>query len=208
MVKLGEYLKEVTMLAAQEKEEMIPSHDQNNSQEDEATYTGEATTENTSGETSEIQVEDLIRQITELNNQLEEANQRTIRAQADFDNFRRRTRQEKEDFAKYASQKLIEQLIPVVDNFNRAMQATQSNKDFESLAKGVDMIYRQLDQVLSNEGLQRMETIGQPFNPELHQAIMQVESEEHEEGTIVEELQSGYMLKDRVIRPAMVKVSK
>jgi molecular chaperone GrpE len=204
-------LKEVTRLTAHNKEEMIPSHDQNNGPE-EATYTGEAAgdsaAENTEGVQSEVQVEELLRQISELNSQLEEANQRFLRTQADFDNFRRRTRQEKEDSAKYASQKLMEQLIPVVDNFYRAMQATQANKDFDSLAKGVDMINRQLDQVLTNEGLQRMETIGQPFNPELHQAIMQVESDEYEEGIIVEELQSGYMLKDRVIRPAMVKVSK
>ncbi|TBL70423.1 nucleotide exchange factor GrpE [Paenibacillus thalictri] len=137
----------------------------------------------------------------------EENNQRFLRAQADFDNFRRRTRDEKEQFAKYASLKLIEQLLPVVDNFERALATSKDNKDFDALLKGLDMTFRQLDQVLATEGLQRMETVGTPFNPEFHQAVMQVESEEHEEGTIVEEMQKGYILKDKVIRPAMVKVS-
>ncbi|MCZ8511152.1 nucleotide exchange factor GrpE [Paenibacillus filicis] len=137
----------------------------------------------------------------------EENATRTLRAQADFDNFRRRTLKEKEEFAKYASQKLIEQLLPVVDNFERALATSKETKDYDALAKGVEMIFRQLDGVLSNEGLQRMEAVGTPFNPEFHQAIMQVESEEHEEGIVVEEVQKGYMLKEKVLRPAMVKVS-
>ncbi|KIL38280.1 molecular chaperone GrpE [Gordoniibacillus kamchatkensis] len=146
-------------------------------------------------------------QMEELRKLAEENYQRFLRAQADFDNFRRRARQEKEDFAKYASLKLIEQLLPVVDNFGRAIAASKENRDFDALLKGLDMTYRQLDQVLSQEGLAPIEAVGQPFNPELHQAVMQVESEEHEEGIVVEELQKGYMLKDKVIRPAMVKVS-
>lgn len=133
--------------------------------------------------------------------------QRYLRTQADFDNFRRRSRQEKEDFAKYASGKLIEQLLPIVDNFERALSAGKDNNDYEALLKGVDMIYRQLDQVLAQEGLQRIESVGQPFNPDYHQAIMQVKSDEHEEGIVVEEMQKGYKLKDKVLRVAMVKVS-
>jgi len=137
----------------------------------------------------------------------EENQQRYLRAQADFDNFRRRSRQEKEEFAKYASLKLIEQLLPVVDNFERALSSSKETKDFDSLVKGLDMTFRQLDQLLSQEGVKAIEALGQPFNPEFHQAVMQVESEEHEEGFVVEELQKGYVLKDKVIRPAMVKVS-
>ncbi|UUZ96163.1 nucleotide exchange factor GrpE [Paenibacillus sp. P25] len=137
----------------------------------------------------------------------EENYQRYLRAQADFDNYRRRTMKEKEEFAKYASQKLIEQMLPVVDNFERALATSKDSKDYDALAKGIDMIFRQLDQVLAAEGLKPMESVGTPFNPEFHQAIMQVESEEHEEGIVVEEVQKGYMLKDKVLRPAMVKVS-
>lgn len=146
-------------------------------------------------------------ELEELRKQADDNYQRYVRAQADFDNFRRRTRQEKEEFAKYASLKVIEQLLPVVDNFERALAAGRDSKDYDALLKGVDMIFRQLDQVLANEGLQPMNAVGQPFNPEFHQAIMQVESEEHGEGIVVEEVQKGYLLKDKVLRPAMVKVS-
>jgi molecular chaperone GrpE len=139
--------------------------------------------------------------------QAEENYQRLLRVQADFDNFRRRARAEKEDFAKYASLKLIEQLLPIVDNFDRALASSKETKDFDALAKGLDMTYRGMDQLLTAEGLKPIETVGQPFNPEFHQAVMQVESDEHEEGIVVEELQKGYILKDKVIRPAMVKVS-
>ena len=145
--------------------------------------------------------------IAELEGQIEEYRNRLLRSQADFDNFRRRTQREKEELAKYASMELITRLLPVLDNFERAIGAARSSGDFESLAKGVEMIHRQMLQVLEQEGLKPMETVGQPFNPEFHEAVMRVESDEHEEGTVVEELQRGYILKDRVIRPAMVKVS-
>lgn len=146
-------------------------------------------------------------ELEQLRQQAEDNYQRFLRAQADFDNFRRRTRQEKEDFAKYASLKMIEQLLPVVDNFERALAAGKESSDHEALLKGVEMIFRQFDSVLASEGLQPMNAVGQPFNPEFHQAIMQVESDEYEEGIVVEEVQKGYMLKDKVVRPAMVKVS-
>jgi molecular chaperone GrpE len=164
----------------------------------------EAIHEEQAAETEEVSVPS---ELDELRKQSEENYQRYVRAQADFDNFRRRARQEKEDFAKYASLKLIEQLLPVVDNFERALSSSKETKDFDALIKGLDMTYRQLDQLLVQEGLQPIEAIGQPFNPEFHQAIMQVESEEHGEGIILEELQKGYILKDKVVRPAMVKVS-
>lgn len=139
--------------------------------------------------------------------QADENQNRYLRAQADFDNFRRRTLKEKEELTQYASLKIISQLLPVLDNFQRALQTGGDDADSGSFAKGVDMIYRQLSQVLEAEGLKPMESVGQPFDPEWHQAVMRVESEEHEEGIIVEVIQTGYVLKDKVIRPAMVKVS-
>jgi molecular chaperone GrpE len=139
--------------------------------------------------------------------QAEEFRQRWLRAQADFDNFRRRTRLEKEDMLKYASMGLIGQLLPVVDNFERAIAASESSRDFDALFKGLEMIYKQLMQVLEQEGLKPIEAVGQPFNPEYHQAVMQVQSEEHGEGIVVDELQKGYMLKEKVLRPSMVSVN-
>lgn len=146
-------------------------------------------------------------ELAKLRMEAEENLNRYLRTQADFDNFRRRSRQEKEEFAKYASLKLIEQLLPIVDNFERAMESSRESKDLEALIKGLEMTFRQLDQLFEREGLEPIPAVGHPFNPELHQAIMQVESDEHEEGIIVEEVQKGYKLKDKVVRPSMVKVS-
>ncbi|QHW34944.1 nucleotide exchange factor GrpE [Paenibacillus rhizovicinus] len=157
------------------------------------------------GEASEGTEED--GRIAELTRQADENQQRYLRVQADFDNFRRRTMKEREELAQYASMKLIGQLLPVVDNFGRAVEAAKAGGDVESFSKGVDMIFRQLEGVLDAEGLKPMEAVGQPFNPDFHQAIMTVESDEYEEGIVVEEVQKGFMLKDKVLRPAMVKVS-
>lgn len=141
-----------------------------------------------------------------LKAEIEEHKQRLLRTQADYDNFRRRTVKEKEELGKYASAKLITELLPVIDNFERALGSVSDVPEAASYAKGVEMIFRQLEGILKAEGLTPMEVVGTPFNPEYHQAIMQVESDEYEEGDVVEEVQKGYMLKDKVLRPAMVKV--
>jgi len=143
----------------------------------------------------------------ELKRQAEEAYQRQLRVQADFDNYRRRTLKETADLQKYASVKLVTNLLPVLDNFGRALQTSSQSVESDSFVKGIDMINRQLWQVLEAEGLKAMEPVGQPFDPELHQAVMQVDSDEYEEGIVVEVVQPGYWLSDKVIRPAMVKVS-
>ncbi|WP_410767957.1 nucleotide exchange factor GrpE [Fontibacillus sp. BL9] len=169
---------------------------------------------NLTAEEQEISVEDVPEVTTEgqpeldqLRAEAEEHKQRLLRTQADFDNFRRRTVKEKEELGKYASAKLITELLPVIDNFERALSTTADNAEISSYTKGVEMIFRQLEGILKAEGLTPMESVGTPFNPDFHQAIMQVESDEYEEGTVVEEVQKGYLLKDKVLRPAMVKVS-
>lgn len=170
----------------------------------------QANTDASSTEEGNVEVLDashLKSEVQRLQTLADDYQQRSLRTQADFDNFRKRTQKEKEDFAKYASSKLITELLPIIDNFERAISAAGDIADNDSFAKGVGMIFRQLEGVLKAEGLEPMEAVGQPFNPEFHQAIMQVESDEHEEGIVVEEVQKGYMLKDRVLRPAMVKVS-
>lgn len=154
-----------------------------------------------------ITVESLQAKLAEAEQKAEENYQKYLRAQADFDNFRKRSRKEKEDQAKYASLALIGQLLPALDNFERAIAASKGTQDSESLAKGVDMVLRQLEQALTSEGVEAITTVGEVFDPTFHQAVIQVESEQFESGTVVEELQKGYKLKDKVIRPAMVKVS-
>ena len=128
------------------------------------------------------------------------------RLQADFDNFRKRTQKEKLDLIKYASERLVVELLPVLDNFDRAVSAAKDNPDFASFSQGVEMILRQMQTALSKEGLKAMDAVGQPFDPNLHEAVLRVDSEEHPENTVVEELQKGYYLKEKVLRPCMVKV--
>jgi len=145
--------------------------------------------------------------ITALTQQAEDNHNRFLRAQADFDNFRRRTQREKEELSQYASMKLIEQLLPVLDNFERALLVAGDGEAKDSFQVGMEMIHRQLFQVLEAEGLRKMEAVGEPFDPEMHQAVMREESDEHEEGIVLEAIQNGYWLKEKVLRPAMVKVS-
>ncbi|AHV98463.1 nucleotide exchange factor GrpE [Paenibacillus sabinae] len=146
-------------------------------------------------------------EIKRLQEAADEYQGRLLRVQADYDNFRRRTLKEKEDLAQYATSKLVTELLPVLDNFERALATAPAGEEGGAFSKGVNMIFRQLEGVLKSEGLTPMETVGQPFNPEFHQAIMQVESDEYEEGIVTEEVQKGYLLKNKVLRPAMVKVS-
>ncbi|MFP4977241.1 nucleotide exchange factor GrpE [Paenibacillus sp. CN-4] len=164
-----------------------------------ASETETADSAETAGETSA--------EVQRLQQLADEHQQRLLRVQADYDNFRRRTVKEKEELAQYATSKLVTELLPVLDNFERALSTTPAGAESEAFAKGVNMIFRQLEGALKAEGLTAMETVGQPFNPEYHQAIMQVESEEYEEGIVTEEVQKGYLLKNKVLRPAMVKVS-
>ncbi len=139
--------------------------------------------------------------------EIAELNNRILRIQADYDNFRRRSREEKEAAAKYRSQTVIEALLPVIDNFERALLVKPEAEEAKSLLQGMEMVYRQFQDTLKNEGIEVIETVGQMFDPYLHQAVMQVEEDGFESNQIVEELQKGYKLKDRVLRPSMVKVN-
>ena len=129
------------------------------------------------------------------------------RLRADFDNYRKRTQKEKVDLIKYASERLVGELLPVLDNFDRAVSAAKVNPDFTSFSQGVEMILRQMQTALSKEGLKAMEAVGQPFDPNLHEAVLRVNSAEYPENTVIEELQRGYYLKEKLLRPCMVKVS-
>lgn len=138
--------------------------------------------------------------------QAEEYLQLAQRVQADFDNFRRRTQQEREDWSKYCSMRLAVSILPVLDNFERALHS--AGEDPVKFREGIELIYRQLRETLEKEGVKAMAALGTEFDPNLHEAVMQGPSDEYQDNTVMEELQKGYMLVDRVIRPAMVKVAK
>ncbi|MFC4766341.1 nucleotide exchange factor GrpE [Effusibacillus consociatus] len=150
--------------------------------------------------------EELLAEVTRLTAEMQELQNRLLRSTADFDNFRKRARQEKEDLSNYATLRLVQEILPVVDNFQLALAAETS--DAESLKKGVEMVFRQFESTLEREGVVAMNAVGQPFDPNFHEAVMQVESDEYAPGTVVEELRKGYLLHDKVVRPAMVKVSR
>ena len=146
--------------------------------------------------------------ITELEDQLNEKENRYLRLYADFDNFRRRTKKDQDASEKYKSQNLITNLLPAIDNFERAMQIEVDNEQAKSLLEGVEMVYRAIIEALKQEGAEQIEAVGKEFDPNLHQAVMQTEDDQYGSNIVVEEYQKGYMLKDRVIRPSMVRVNK
>ncbi|WP_226583165.1 nucleotide exchange factor GrpE [Halobacillus litoralis] len=147
-------------------------------------------------------------ELEQLRSEKEEINNRLLRLQADYDNFRRRTQKEKEADRKYRSQSLVEELIPALDNFERALQVEVDGESAQNFANGMKMVYDQFKTALEKEGVEEIPAQGEEFDPHLHQAIMQVEDENYESNVVVEELQKGYRLKDRVIRPSMVKVNQ
>ena len=139
-----------------------------------------------------------------LKMQLAEGAERLKRLQADFENFRRRTRQEKEELSSLVVQDFIKELLPMLDNFDRAMAAEAT--DAAKFQQGVEMIYNQLAEILKNRGMELIDTKEAKFDPNFHQAVMRVENPELEDETIAMELQKGYMVKGKVIRPSMVQV--
>ena len=154
----------------------------------------------------------LLEQLQEQTAKAQDNYEKLLRMQADFENFRRRSRQEKDDLARYVTEQLMVNLLQIVDNFERAlcMEVKEGNQEAfqESFKEGMKMVYRQLNEVLGREGLCPIAAVGEQFDPNKHEAVMQEESADFPDNTVMMELRRGYMLKDKVIRPAMVKVAK
>lgn len=147
-------------------------------------------------------------EVTALEQQLAEEQNKYLRLLADFDNYRRRQTQEAENMRKYRAQSVISDLLAVIDNFDRALATTVESPDAISLKEGVEMVQRTLMEALVKEGLEVIEATDQPFDPNIHQAVMTGADSEKESGIVLQELQKGYMLNGRVIRPAMVQVNE
>ena len=156
------------------------------------------------GEAQEAEEKSPEAEIEALNAKLAENAERMKRLQADFENFRRRTRQEKEELSNMVIQGFITELLPLVDNFDRAMAAEAT--DAEKFQQGVEMIYNQLTEILKNKGMEVIDVTDAKFDPNFHQAVMRVQNPDLEDDTIAAELQKGYMVKGKVIRPSMVQV--
>lgn len=144
----------------------------------------------------------------DLARQLAEWRDRALRATAEMENMRRRTHMEAQNARRFANEGLLQDLLPILDNFAAAIAAAEKTDNVDALRSGVDLIYRQLFDVLRRSGLQPIEALGEPFDPNYHEAIAQVEAAgDQGPNTVVEELRRGYCLNDRVLRPSLVKVT-
>ena len=143
-----------------------------------------------------------------LENQKKELEDKVMRQMAEFENYRKRTEKEKATMFEMGAKSVIEKMLPVVDNFERGLASVSEEDQTDPIYEGMNLIYKQLIGELDKLGVKPIEALGQEFNPDLHNAVMQVESEEFEEGIVAQELQKGYMYRDSVVRHSMVAVAQ
>jgi molecular chaperone GrpE len=192
-------------VAAEEKEQTIDTEQQEGVEditaEQEPSDEGNAPSADELLASKDAEIESLKQEISDLKDQY-------LRKQADMDNFRKRLLREKEDGIAYANKQLLEDLITIIDNFERAIQSSESAKDFESFHDGIVMIEKEFVGMLERKWhLTRFESVGEEFDPMKHEAMMMEDSTEHDVQVVLQDFQKGYMLKDQVIRAAKVKVA-
>ncbi|MGC8862576.1 MAG: nucleotide exchange factor GrpE [Armatimonadota bacterium] len=146
-------------------------------------------------------------ELEQLRKDVEESQNHYLRVLADFDNFRKRQREETARQVSLAREELILKILPILDNFQRTLEAAEAQHSYESLVEGVSLTLRQFRETLEKEGVRPIEAVGEQFNPELHEAMMRVETDEYPENTVIEEFEKGYTLNGKVLRPARVRVA-
>ena len=151
-------------------------------------------------------IEVLEKDLQEAKDELGEQKDKFIRLQAETDNFRKRLSREKEEFSQYANERLFKELIPIFDNFERALE--DPSNEIKSLKEGLDMILKQFSTFLEKEKVEPIKAIGEKFNPEFHEALTSEESNDHEEDTIISQFVKGYTINNRVLRPSQVIIAK
>jgi len=153
-------------------------------------------------------VEGLEKQLSASDREAEEYLDHLRRLKAEFENYKKRMIKERGQLINWAVEDLIKEFLPVLDDLERAIDSAKSSQDFSSLLQGIQMIYNYFKGLLEKKGLQEIPAEGKEFNPHVHEAIMRIESDEHPDNIVVEEMRKGYKFKDRVLRPSMVKVNK
>ena len=154
------------------------------------------------------EIDKLKNQLQEKENEAKEALDRLLRVSADFDNYQKRAKKERNDFEKFASEGLIKELLPVMDNLERAMNSANETGEVAPLVKGIEMTIKQFKDTLKNAGLKEIASVGETFDPSKHEAIKLITEHEEKDNTVVEEYEKGYSLHERVIRPSKVGVAK
>jgi molecular chaperone GrpE len=147
-------------------------------------------------------------ELSQYRREAQENYDRFVRVYAEFENYKKRAVKDKTEFIKYANEGLVKALLGVIDNLERAVDESKKNAHAEGLVEGVEMVLNQLKDILDKHGVREVQAQGAPFDPNLHEAMMHEDSEEHEDNTVIEEFQRGYILNDRLLRPALVKVSR
>jgi len=153
-------------------------------------------------------VEFLKTEVEKLGSERKQLEDQVLRTMAEFQNFRKRKEQEADQLRSFATEKLVTSLLPVLDNFERTLEALDKGAPMEKVIEGIKLVDRQFRQILESHNVKRIEAHGQPFDPDVHEAIATEDSHEHPENTVVGEVEPGYRLADKVIRPARVRVSK
>lgn len=156
----------------------------------------------------EGEIEELKKKVEEKEKEVKEHYDRLLRVAADLENYKKRAAKEKEEWIKFANEDLMKAILPFIDNLERAVNHAEKAKDTGVMIEGVRLTIQQLLQTLSKFGVSPIESIGKPFDPTIHQAMLLVETDQHEPNRVVEEFQKGYFLNDRLLRPATVSVSK
>jgi len=156
----------------------------------------------------EKEIEGLKKKVEEKEKEVKEHHDRLLRVAADLDNYKKRMAREKEEWVKYANEDLIKSILPFVDNLERAVNHSEKTEDIQSLVEGIRLTVQQLLQTLNKFGVSPIESLGKPFDPTMHEAMLVVETDQHEPNQIVEEFQKGYLLNNRLLRAATVSVSK
>ncbi|NLM12850.1 MAG: nucleotide exchange factor GrpE [Epulopiscium sp.] len=162
---------------------------------------------NVDEESAALNAEELQNKLKAKEKEYDELKDRLQRTMAEFDNFRKRTIKEKAVLYDDGIRSAVEQILPVIDNFERALSAAQKDDNSNSFLQGMEMIYRQFKDILTSMGVEEIKAVGETFNPNLHNAVTHIEDEAFGENEIVEEFQKGYIFKDKVIRYSMVKVA-
>ncbi|WP_033080107.1 nucleotide exchange factor GrpE [Staphylococcus haemolyticus] len=177
---------------------------------EDTTYDSDNSSNDSSNEESseETAVDPKDEEIQQLQLKANENEEKYLRLYAEFENYKRRIQKENETNKTYQSQRVLTDILPTIDNIERALQIEGDDESFKSLQKGVQMVHESLLRALKDNGLEEIESEGQAFDPNFHQAVVQDDNPDFKSGDITQELQKGYKLKDRVLRPSMVKVNQ
>ena len=210
---MEEVLEDLEKDAAEKQTEEVSEAEETETTEAEASESGEQaedTEESESEDGQEAPVDGkkgfFKKKKDKKDEQIEELNDKLKRQMAEFDNFRKRTEKEKTQMYDMGAKSIIEKILPVIDNFERGLAAVPEEQREDAFVVGMDKVYRQMLTELDASGVKPIEAVGQKFDPNFHNAVMQVESEEYDSGVVAQELQKGYMYKDSVVRHSMVAV--